>query len=143
MNMKKITILLAMILIYHLNAFSAELNFSNKKSIQIVDSIQVYTCTMHPEVLSDKPGNCPKCGMELSLKKSDTKIQIEYTCSMHPEVVSNDPGNCSKCGMTLIEKGTSKSMGMGMIHNNEPHRGWMYIAGGTLMILMMGVMFLF
>ena len=24
-----------------------------------------YTCTMHPEVISDKPGNCPKCGMKL------------------------------------------------------------------------------
>ena len=24
-----------------------------------------YTCTMHPEVKSDKPGKCPKCGMEL------------------------------------------------------------------------------
>src|SRR5207237_6136839 len=23
----------------------------------------VYTCSMHPEVLSDKPGKCPKCGM--------------------------------------------------------------------------------
>ena len=25
----------------------------------------VYTCPMHPEITSDKPGNCPKCGMEL------------------------------------------------------------------------------
>ena len=24
-----------------------------------------YTCTMHPEVQSDEPGNCPKCGMKL------------------------------------------------------------------------------
>lgn len=24
-----------------------------------------YTCTMHPEVLTDQPGNCPKCGMAL------------------------------------------------------------------------------
>lgn len=24
-----------------------------------------YTCPMHPEVQSDQPGNCPKCGMEL------------------------------------------------------------------------------
>ena len=25
----------------------------------------VYTCPMHPEVQSDRPGNCPKCGMDL------------------------------------------------------------------------------
>ncbi|OCX52748.1 hypothetical protein BEL04_13830 [Mucilaginibacter sp. PPCGB 2223] len=31
-----------------------------------------YTCTMHPEVLSDKPGKCPKCGMTL-VKKADAK----------------------------------------------------------------------
>ena len=28
----------------------------------------VYTCEMHPEVISDKPGKCPKCGMELIKK---------------------------------------------------------------------------
>jgi membrane fusion protein, copper/silver efflux system len=28
----------------------------------------VYTCEMHPEVISDKPGQCPKCGMELIKK---------------------------------------------------------------------------
>ena len=33
-----------------------------------VQGIQ-YTCTMHPEVISDKPGNCPKCGMNLVEKK--------------------------------------------------------------------------
>ena len=25
----------------------------------------VYTCSMHPEVKMDKPGDCPKCGMKL------------------------------------------------------------------------------
>ena len=25
----------------------------------------VYTCPMHPEVRSNKPGTCPKCGMKL------------------------------------------------------------------------------
>ena len=24
-----------------------------------------YTCSMHPEVVQDKPGDCPKCGMKL------------------------------------------------------------------------------
>lgn len=28
-------------------------------------SAGTYTCSMHPEVTSDKPGKCPKCGMEL------------------------------------------------------------------------------
>jgi hypothetical protein len=26
---------------------------------------QKYTCQMHPEVITDHPGNCPKCGMKL------------------------------------------------------------------------------
>lgn len=29
----------------------------------------VYTCPMHPEVTSDKPGRCPKCGMKLVPKE--------------------------------------------------------------------------
>ena len=63
----------------------------------------IYTCTMHPEVMKDKPGNCPKCGMTLVKKKVD-KI---YTCTMDPDVISDKPGDCPKCGMKLVEK-TSK-----------------------------------
>jgi len=29
----------------------------------------VYTCPMHPDVKSDKPGKCPKCGMALAPMK--------------------------------------------------------------------------
>ena len=32
----------------------------------------VYTCLMHPEVVSDKPGKCPKCGMNL-VKKGEAR----------------------------------------------------------------------
>ena len=28
-----------------------------------------YTCVMHPEVVQDHPGDCPKCGMHLVPKK--------------------------------------------------------------------------
>ena len=27
--------------------------------------VSQYTCVMHPEVITDKPGKCPKCGMDL------------------------------------------------------------------------------
>ena len=68
----------------------------------------VYTCTMHPEIITDKPGKCPKCGMTLVRKKVD-KI---YTCTMHPEVISDKPGNCPKCGMKLVEKTSAPSTKM-------------------------------
>src|SRR6476646_7142022 len=29
------------------------------------EKMQNYTCPMHPEVITDQPGNCPKCGMKL------------------------------------------------------------------------------
>jgi len=33
-----------------------------------------YTCPMHPEVQSDQPGRCPKCGMALVKKDAEVKI---------------------------------------------------------------------
>jgi hypothetical protein len=40
-------------------------NQATQKDAQIVH----YTCSMHPEVLQDKPGDCPKCGMKLVEKR--------------------------------------------------------------------------
>ena len=35
----------------------------------------IYTCPMHPEVLRNGPGKCPKCGMNLVPKELDTKLK--------------------------------------------------------------------
>ncbi|HSI64249.1 MAG TPA: HAD-IC family P-type ATPase, partial [Candidatus Saccharimonadia bacterium] len=64
-----------------------------------------YFCPMCPGVESDKPGDCPKCGMALEKNpawKPETKVI--YTCPMHPEVESDKPGDCPKCGMALEPK---------------------------------------
>lgn len=41
-----------------------------------------YTCTMHPEVLQDEPGKCPKCGMEL-VKKGESHDDMDTTQHDH------------------------------------------------------------
>ncbi len=87
-----------------------------------------YTCPMHADLISDKPGECPKCGMTLVEKKMDkmmmkhdsskmnmkhskmdhSKMAKTYVCSMHPKVTSDKPGECPKCGMALVEKKMDK-----------------------------------
>ncbi|MDP2278221.1 MAG: heavy metal translocating P-type ATPase [Nitrospirota bacterium] len=64
-----------------------------------------YTCPMDPEIIQDKPGACPKCGMALEpLIPAITISRTEWTCPMHPEIVRDSPGNCPKCGMALEPK---------------------------------------
>ncbi|MDE3110969.1 MAG: YHS domain-containing protein, partial [Acidobacteriota bacterium] len=61
-----------------------------------------YTCPMHPEVVQQKPGNCPKCGMALEPVTFMTSAsKTEYVCPMHPQIVRDAPGSCPICGMAL------------------------------------------
>jgi len=59
-----------------------------------------YTCPMHPEVQSDAPGDCPKCGMALE-RVATAPAATQWTCPMHPEVLRDGPGDCPICGMAL------------------------------------------
>jgi hypothetical protein len=43
--------------------------------VEGVKGTQKYTCPMHPEVISDKPGKCPKCEMPLEPMGSPAKSQ--------------------------------------------------------------------
>ncbi len=66
-----------------------------------VQSDTTYICPMHPEVVSDQPGSCPKCGMALEPALPAMGSKTIYTCPMHPEIQQDHPGNCPKCGMAL------------------------------------------
>ena len=47
-----------------------------KKPIETVKPKEVWTCSMHPEVLRDGPGSCPICGMDL-IKKQEKAAAIK------------------------------------------------------------------
>jgi Cu(I)/Ag(I) efflux system membrane fusion protein len=89
-----------------------------------------YICPMHPQVVSDRPGECPICHMDLvpapevapsssaaatpppaSASASASAAPSAaptasaahgYTCPMHPDVHTDGPGRCPFCGMDLV-----------------------------------------
>ncbi len=79
--------------------------------------ITAYHCPMHPEVVSRKPGTCPKCGMALTpiyeeapaaaaaaapapAAKAERKIKY-WVSPMDPGYVRDKPGK-APCGMDMV-----------------------------------------
>ncbi|PZX93579.1 hypothetical protein DOS84_09165 [Flavobacterium aquariorum] len=79
----------------------------------------MYTCPMHPKVMSDKKGKCAKCGMDLVASKETvhtattkenqaaTSLKSKYVCTMDGST-SDRPGKCPKCGMAMTERKIDK-----------------------------------
>src|SRR2546430_467422 len=53
---------------------------------------QKYTCLMHPEVITDRPGNCPKCGMKLVPVKQEKHRtpNVQRSTSNHQSHMSHE-----------------------------------------------------
>ncbi len=63
----------------------------------------IYTCTMHPEMQSNQPGFCSKCGMEL-VKKPGTSVKQD---KMH-KMKMMCPMMNGMSGMENMEKNNSE-----------------------------------
>lgn len=60
-----------------------------------------YVCPMpqDADVLEDKPGNCPKCGMRLQ----PIRLRSVWTCPIHAAVTKDQAGTCPIDGRRLIQ----------------------------------------
>jgi Heavy metal binding domain len=78
--MKKIIMLTGAIVIASLSLLAQD----SKGKKMDTTMHKVYTCTMHPEVVSDKPGKCPKCGMDLveKMNPKHAKMPMQKKDSM-------------------------------------------------------------
>ncbi len=66
--MKKLFFIAALLLSTGFVFTACSGNDSKVKTEQLAKD-ETYTCTMHNEVMSDKPGKCPKCEMTLVKQK--------------------------------------------------------------------------
>src|SRR5262245_14000714 len=59
-----------------------------------------YICPMpgDEDILEDKPGSCPRCGMELEGIRLDTV----YTCLNNTAIIKEQPGKCPTDGRPLV-----------------------------------------
>ncbi len=74
--MKKTIIALAILLAVNTGTFAQTSKETKTQKTAKAKGVK-YTCTMHPEVVMNKPGKCPKCGMKLvaiKTKKHDKKM---------------------------------------------------------------------
>ncbi len=84
-------------------------SFRNNDLQDKTDQVEkgTYTCPMHSGVVSDKPGKCPECKMNLVKKEA---VKDTYTCPMHAEVMQDKAGKCPKCKMNLVKKEIGKEV---------------------------------
>ncbi|HSZ73015.1 MAG TPA: heavy metal-binding domain-containing protein [Cytophagaceae bacterium] len=50
---------------------------SSETKEKISETTVFYSCPMHPEVVTNAPGKCPKCGMDLVKKEPTEKMEMK------------------------------------------------------------------
>ena len=95
-------------------SFVAEMDMGVPEGVPVI-----YVCPMHPVVVDQEPGSCPKCGMKLLAQAAE---ETTYVCPMHPEVTSAMPDRCPKCGMKLLPASLVEA-GDGDNHEQHPGHG--------------------
>src|SRR5882724_6118982 len=97
---RRVQIILVLIL------FSA---FSWAQQSHVIDSPQPgdWVCPMHPDVHSDKPGTCPRCGMTLIAQVPD---RIEYPIEMSQSPSLLKPGDVSTLRFRVLDPETGEAV---------------------------------
>ena len=95
-------------ILFMLTLFQYCTQHSERTIGQKTEQKEVYTCPMHPQIIRDKPGNCPICGMKLVKKETDTKAikEVELSSLLKPAnqfVVSSIPVTTIKADIAQNE----------------------------------------
>lgn len=96
------------------NMQGMQMNDKQKEQAQTA----TYTCVMHTEIHSPKPGNCPKCGMKLVKEKSKVVPQTKGEMNMPMADTKAD----KMPGMQMGNKPVDRTMGYKEVETSLPPR---------------------
>src|SRR5215467_10611893 len=109
-----------------------------------------YTCVMHPEVIQDHPGECPKCGMELvPVKKGEKRPtpnsqrstpNAEMGHAMHHHDHHEHEGHAMhemkmRSSVDLTDPMSREGSGTSWLPDSSPIYGRMFMFGDNMLML--------
>jgi hypothetical protein len=112
---------------------------------------QKYTCPMHPEVVTDHPGKCPKCGMTLVPKKEEGKLKPKTpehaSHEMHGEHAAHGAHQhdmsmermSMQSSINIADPMNRESSGTAWVPDSTPMYGHMMMFGDDMLMLHGGV----
>ena len=100
---------------------------------------QKYTCPMHPEVVMDHPGNCPKCGMKLEPMKSKTH-ETHGTHAAHETHETHTSHELHRqmsmqSSVNIADPMSRESSGTSWVPDSTPMYGKMFMFGEDMLML--------
>jgi hypothetical protein len=113
-------------------------------------SNQKYTCPMHPEVVMDAPGKCPKCGMTLVPVKSEKKSPTSHREKKTPADHDRPNGETEKSAesrdmpmhtatmassVNIADPMSRESSGSSWVPDSTPLYGHMLMFGDDMLML--------
>jgi hypothetical protein len=139
-------------------AFAQTMQPSSVSASPSASPAQKYTCVMHPEVVMDHPGECPKCGMTLVPMKEKTKSKSEEHSSraMHDmtgehdangmEMPPHDAASSHQMHMSMqssvniADPMSRESSGTAWVPDSTPMYGYMKMLGDDMLMLHGGIL---
>ncbi|TLU97339.1 efflux RND transporter periplasmic adaptor subunit [Dyadobacter luticola] len=82
-------------------------NKSEKSGHVAHGDTELYTCPMHPQVIQEKPGKCPICGMDLVVKETNNELVVDSSFNallkpVNAQVIASIPLINAESGMRIF-----------------------------------------
>ena len=96
---------------------------------------QKYTCPMHPDVVRDAPGECPKCGMTLELVKQEEKRPTSNVQRPTPNEETEHHETTMASSLNIADPMSRESSGSSWVPDSTPMYGHMMMFGDDMLML--------